>query len=230
MGTPKVPDEPASRPNQGFSAGVRSALRLLWEACRQARQEEDLWQFAINLAEVHEAGATSTDLRRLVHDGLVEYRVECTAARTRRRQFQEWHNLSLPHGSCFILTKPGIAVAEQILSEDASANAGERASGERSARFADRPGWDRALRILSCGDKFRKVFRQVAPRQTLILEAFEEQGWPERIDDPLPREQGMDRIRLLRDTLRNLNRTLRGWPIRFAADGTKRGIRWQRVV
>lgn len=52
-----------------------------------------------------------------------------------------------------------------------------------------------------------------------VLDSFEELGWPDRIDDPLP--HGSDKQRL-RETVRSLNQGLS--EIRFRADGTGTGI------
>jgi hypothetical protein len=60
-----------------------------------------------------------------------------------------------------------------------------------------------------------------------VLDAFERQGWPERVADPLPAESGVDYAAWLRNTVKNLNRGLGG--IKFHADGTKHGIRWEPV-
>jgi hypothetical protein len=71
-----------------------------------------------------------------------------------------------------------------------------------------------------------KRFRQPAAAQECILAAFEEQGWPPRIDDPLPRRSDRNAKQHLRDTVRNLNRHQRGRRIVFEADGTGQGVLW----
>lgn len=57
-----------------------------------------------------------------------------------------------------------------------------------------------------------------------ILDAFQLDGWPDRIDDPLP--GGSDPQRL-RDAVKALNRGLVG--VRFRSDGTGLGVVWARV-
>ena len=81
-------------------------------------------------------------------------------------------------------------------------------------------------RELRIGEYVVKRFSKLASVQELILAAFQEQGWPRRIDDPLPPKPGCDAKRHLLDTIRNMNlrRTRPG--IRFHGDGTGRGIRW----
>jgi hypothetical protein len=92
-----------------------------------------------------------------------------------------------------------------------------------------RPTWNRARRELHWGDELVKRFRQPAPSQECVLAAFEEQGWPERIDDPLPRGGGLNAKQHLRDTVKNLNRHQRVKRILFEADGTGQGILWKLI-
>ena len=57
----------------------------------------------------------------------------------------------------------------------------------------------------------------------LILEAFEESGWPEKIDDPLPPGT-------LRHTIKDLQKSFEGTPITFGGDGTGEGVCWRAVT
>lgn len=95
---------------------------------------------------------------------------------------------------------------------------------KESTPTSHRPNWDRGTGKLHYGGK---LVRHVANpgRATnivAILDVFEEQGWPERIDDPL--RGGADKQRL-REAIRTLNQGLSG--IRFRADGTGSGIGWE---
>jgi hypothetical protein len=58
-----------------------------------------------------------------------------------------------------------------------------------------------------------------------ILKAFQEEGWPVRIDDPLPFQKGIDSKSRLRDTVKALNRSQQ--VLRFHLDGTGEGVRWE---
>jgi hypothetical protein len=87
-----------------------------------------------------------------------------------------------------------------------------------------KPRWDADRRSVWLGERELKRYRRPAPNQEQILAAFEEEGWPPRIDDPL--EPGK-----LRDTLPDLNETIKNEMIeqpslRFEADGTGKGILW----
>ncbi|HEX3148431.1 MAG TPA: hypothetical protein VHR66_10130 [Gemmataceae bacterium] len=82
-----------------------------------------------------------------------------------------------------------------------------------------RPRWDAAWRRLYIGDRLLKVFRQPAPFQTAVLNAFETKGWPTSpITNPLPRETNeseRDAQQRLHETAKNLNRGLPRNIVRF---------------
>src|SRR5262249_44432444 len=58
-------------------------------------------------------------------------------------------------------------------------------TGGIEAPDARRPKWDADRRELWYGAVLCKRYRRPAPNQEKILAAFEEDGWPGRIDDPL---------------------------------------------
>lgn len=88
--------------------------------------------------------------------------------------------------------------------------------------------WDADLGRLWCGDRLIKEYREEAENQKTILAAFEEEGWPHRIDDPLPGVRDDRRAkRRLRDTITGLNQDhVAPGVMRFRGDGTGRGVRW----
>jgi len=68
-----------------------------------------------------------------------------------------------------------------------------------------------------------------ATNQISILTTFQEENWPKRIDDPLHPKAGSDTKARLRYAIHSLNGSQQPWLIRFFADGTGHGIRWERV-
>lgn len=90
------------------------------------------------------------------------------------------------------------------------------------------PVWDKARRVLVFSGVVIKRFNWPARNQELILTAFEEMGWPERIDDPLPITEGISQKDRLHDTIKCLNRKRLIKSIRFAGDGSGQGICWRR--
>jgi hypothetical protein len=63
-----------------------------------------------------------------------------------------------------------------------------------------------------------------------VLTAFQEEGWPEWIADPLPPEPGQDAKRRLNDTIKRLNDNQQVQLIRFRGDGTGQGVLWEAVA
>lgn len=98
--------------------------------------------------------------------------------------------------------------------------------GEVDRQNPDQPLWDvDRCKLFFRGHVIRKIrSRSVATGICRILDAFQEEGWPSRIDDPLP--DGSDPQRL-RETIRTLNTGLTD--IKFLADGTGEGVRWDRI-
>lgn len=77
-----------------------------------------------------------------------------------------------------------------------------------------KPSWNRKKRTVYCHGREIKRVRslKVAKNVVLILDAFQEEGWPDRIDSPLP-----DDPKTLHDTITSLNRNLIS--IKFTSDG-----------
>src|SRR5581483_11103996 len=103
------------------------------------------------------------------------------------------------------------------------------ALGDR--RFFDarrvRPCWDAEARMLWWQRELIKQYHHEAANQRCVLSAFEEQGWPARIDDALPREAGVAPKARLRETVKSLNRDQLRRRVIFHADGTGMGIYWE---
>jgi len=92
------------------------------------------------------------------------------------------------------------------------------------------PHWDPVRQELRLGEVVVKQFKVPAANQERVLAAFQEEGWPRRIDDPLPPSPDLDPKRRLHETISSLNRNLlRPW-IHFHGDGTGQGIRWRLLI
>jgi hypothetical protein len=89
-----------------------------------------------------------------------------------------------------------------------------------------RPHWNSDLRVVTYNNQIVKQFKLPSPNQTAILAAFEEEGWPTRIDDPLPPRSDLDPKQRLHDAIRSINRNQRHRLLCFRGDGTGRGIIW----
>lgn len=189
----------------------------------------DAWQFAVEAAELRRAGLLASDLRWLVHGGLVEHRAEVSLPGEAERSFRV-AGATFGKRSVFALTEAGFDWARQALAArpaDSAAPRTHRAPSPPSA--ASRPHWDRDLQELRYEGVVIKRFKVPAPNQEVILSAFEEEGWPPRIDDPLPPQVDQEPKRRLHDTINSLNRNHQAARIRFLGDGSGQGVRWTRL-
>jgi hypothetical protein len=88
------------------------------------------------------------------------------------------------------------------------------------------PIWDNVRRELRLAEVVAKRFRRPAKNQEVILAAFQEEGWPSRIDDPLFGEKNRDAQDRLHATVKKLNHQA-VFLIRFLSDGAAEGILWE---
>jgi hypothetical protein len=89
------------------------------------------------------------------------------------------------------------------------------------------PQWDRARRVLAVGGRIVKQYRVPSANQGTVLDAFQHEGWPRRIDDPLTYRAGRDPKYRLHFTINRLNQSQQQRLIRFFGDGTGEGVCWE---
>jgi len=89
-----------------------------------------------------------------------------------------------------------------------------------------RPIWDIERRQLRLGTDLIKQFKLPSANQETVLTAFEEDGWPPRIDDPLPPKANLPSKQRLHDTIKSLNRNQQHRLLRFSGDGSGEGVCW----
>ena len=80
------------------------------------------------------------------------------------------------------------------------------------------------------GEHVVKQFRVPSPNQEAILDAFQEEGWPTFVDDPLSPVPGQSAKRRLRDTIKGLNANQAAAVIRFHGDGTGQRVTWNLLI
>jgi hypothetical protein len=215
-----LPVRPSPTPPRG--------LALLLQALDYALElQHSPWDFAVEIELLRQAGLTHNDLRWLLCQGQVEHALERPAAQGEPRSFLKAGDLELSERSCFVLTAAGAAAARATVDGSRSADADGTGNGNGNGEPQQLPRWDADLRELWVGGKLLKRFPRRAPNQELILAAFQEQGWPPRIDDPLPPRGERHAHCCLHDTVIRLNRTLRRRGLRFHGDGSGSGVRWE---
>jgi hypothetical protein len=82
------------------------------------------------------------------------------------------------------------------------------------------PAWDETARCLRFRGVVCKRYKQPAPDQERVLATFQEDGWPDAVDDPLPPGK-------LVQTVESLNKRLAY--IRFGLNGAGTGVCWRAV-
>ena len=228
-------------------SNVQAAVDLLVQArCYAEETGSDPWEFAVEMELLTDLGLTANDFRWLVRSGQVYHQREVTLEGEDGRAFHPSGDLSFPVRTCFVLTDHGRNLAAQLSQqEQAPANGSRRNglkslaleqcshdSGQRAFRQSEpvKPHWDADLRELKVRATLVKRYKWQAVNQEIVLGAFEEEGWPRRIDDPLPPHPEQDSKRRLCDTIKCLNRKQCEPLIRFHGDGTGEGITWEIPV
>ena len=193
----------------------KEGIRLLVEALRSAQAvERDPWDFAVEAESLRRAGCTNSQLRRLLCEGLLQHGEEVTSPSDTKRRFRRTRNLQLRATVCFVLTPAGIQAASALALEPPEIS-------------AQHPVWNPITRELRFGEQIIKQYRVPAENQIAVLNAFQEEQWPDRIDDPLPPKSELDRRIRLRETVKSLNRNQGERLLHFFADGTGCGICWR---
>lgn len=213
-------------------AGLRMGIAQLVEAHECARDRgSDPWQFALGIAGLLATGMTESELRWLTSKGYVAHGCEVTAARDSRRTFQSRRNLAFSQQSCFVLTSAGVLYTANVLRRSAAPMSllATSKGGDEAVGDVLQPQWDDAQRVLRIGPSEIKRYRVPAPTQEAVLAAFQEEGWPRHIDDPLSPQSGQDSKCRLHDTIKRLNRHHQQRLLRFFGDGTGEGVCWELV-
>jgi hypothetical protein len=165
------------------------------------------------------------------------------------RSFRRGEGFSFDRTTCVVLTPGGAAFVDRFLRAPMGSprsvppiETTSLADGETAALEGGLPGDDRrevTIRVISrpCWDSMRrelrlcgvvvKRYRVPAHNQELILSAFEEEGWPEHIDDPLPARHDIDPHTRLHDAIHRLNGCQTHRLLRFRGDGSGAGVFWE---
>ena len=70
-------------------------------------------------------------------------------------------------------------------------------------------------------------FKRLAQNEAGVLEAFQDENWPARVELEIPSE--LDPVHKTNDAVFDLNRGQKLFLVRFFCDGTKFGICWELV-
>jgi hypothetical protein len=224
----------------------RSALSLLLSAYDYALDcQADPWQFAVAFTELIEHGATVADIRWLILRGYAAHARETTIPGDKERTFRQLAPTCFPPDLCVALAPTATATIRSLLEtsnfthshgKDFPSSSQGRSGGRPSLgahpvtpQSILKPLWDQAHRELRYNGQVVKRYRVPAANQQAILDAFEEDGWPEFIDDPIPPDGDQDPKRRLNVTIKSLNRNQIISLIRFHGNGNGLQIHWEAV-
>jgi len=208
---------------------IQVALAQLVKAYDYAREvQSDPWEFAVEMERLTSLGLTMTDLRWLVKKGYIEHAPEITNPGDAARGFLPiQHHTAFAKETCFTLTDSGLLISR---GKHARREVLHFAKGTAIRPGVDLvPHWDNASRVLYLGERIVKQYLVPSPNQQAILAAFQEEGWPRYIDDPIPPAPEMNQKIRLRDTIKCLNSHQINPLIRFHGDGSGTRIRWELV-
>ena len=194
----------------------------------------DPWKSAVGISSLKGCGIDDGILRMMICQKWVIHLVEILDSSDFRVEYKPESNEVFSGRSCFVLTPEGLEIAESLATSEIYPMNDGKATGRKSGRanFSTAtdgspyptPCWDRERRELRIGNVVVKRFRWPADNQEQVLSAFEEEGWPSRIDDPLIPNPGVCPKRRLHDTLKCLNRKQLNEAIKFRGDGTGQGV------
>jgi hypothetical protein len=245
---PHHSDSPPARKLGGTNRDLL-ALTLLSDIWRRIRALGlDPWELAVELRRLEEAACLPDNPRALSLDGIPHAQVQTdgselyglvppspahfvlTAGGATQPDFSPEERSGPVDGPGDFLPNPLMARASDVLAPGpapvAPAPEGAPELPGQRPRPAATPRWDADCRTLFVNRLVVKKFRQRAENQVLILTTFEELGWPQRIDDPLPGKRGMEPKRRLRDVIQSLKRRQKHPLVTFEADGTGTGVLW----
>lgn len=229
---------------------AHSGLARLWQAYKFSREAgADLWDFALEINRLYESGITVSDIRWLVAKRYVQHGQETSVYGGSHRTFHRGDGFFFDLNTCVVLTSSGAVFVEQLLNQCAlserecqlslSGFASHVPNGiskdeilsanglDTSAGSSHKPHWDSARRELTLNEMVVKRFRVPAENQELILAAFEEEGWPRHIDDPLPIRDGIDPQTRLHDAINRLNGCQTNRLLCFRGNGNGTGVLWE---
>lgn len=221
-----------------IAARGNNALQMLLDAFYYSCDLEcNAWDFAVGISTLKKSGLTSNDFRWLVAKGFLHHSAETTSTGAEFREFQAEHSARFVRNSCFILSEAGINFAQTLLKDT------ESRRGRHTRSLSDQqhnswahigvdtlPHWDSDRQELTLDGTVIKRFKVPARNQETVLTVFQEEGWPARIDDPLPQVSDINPKRRLHDTINALNRHQKQHLIQFRGDGQGEGVLWEFVA
>ena len=93
----------------------------------------------------------------------------------------------------------------------------------------NKPNWNKQDKTLYYEGNVVKRFSRIAVNQFLVLDGFEELGWPMELDSPLTGGGNRDPVTMTQDTAKNLNDRRESESIKFSTNGRGTGFSWSAL-
>ena len=172
-------------------------------------------KFAVKIGQLQRAGIHELHLRWLIEKHYIEHLLDTTVFGEHERSIRPTSSEHFSKRSCFLLTQLGRNFADSVLAPKQNEQLGTDKPLSLTGAQHALPVWDSNTKCLYFRNRIVKRFHRHSPNQELILSAFQEDGWPERLDDPLPPKGNADRSSRLSKTVYSLNGSLDSRPISF---------------
>jgi hypothetical protein len=232
MSTPPLPPLEAPCSQALLRPTVQQALAILIEGYDFALDlKACVWEFAVPIGSLLAAGCSVNTLRWLVRRGFAEHAVlKGTGAPGGRPNTSG--SLEFTDRTSFVLTEVGVTAALAAYPElPFTSRARIRPGGQPDDESAV-PAWDARLGELRFLGVLVKRLRKAASNQWAVLSAFEREGWPGQLENPLSQlTQGSGKQKQrLHDAIKNLNRDHEALLLRFYGADSGRGVGWRTLV
>ena len=204
---------------------AQRALYLLLEGYECAWDlRASAWSFATELSDLLAEGCSQVLLRWLMRKGYMKARL-FEQSRSRGRDLSAISHDAFPSGTRFVATKTGAVVARRSLRLSSG-----KITGRGRCSFY-RPAWINSRGELRFRDQPVAYLCYEESYQRTLVDTFHQRRWPKRLQDPLPQadESPVNVKQRLRNTVKNLNRHLKGSGLRFYVTGAGRFIGWKGV-
>ena len=181
-------------PSALIDASFRSALSLLLKASQYALDSRsDRWQFAVELSELTSAGRDAhrhslADPARLWRARQGDHRAGRRRTVVSKLGADQLSNRYVRGAFQRRGLDPGPRVGPLAAGSRPVGRRHAPAESEQAGAIAPAhtiPDWDATRRELRYRGQVVKRYRVPAKNQSLVLTAFQEEGWPGYIDDPL---------------------------------------------
>jgi hypothetical protein len=185
-------------------------------------------QLANQLAKLARHTVSEGMIRRLLVTQQAALLRDLAAARGDLRRMDQFTGLNLIDHAWFVLAPDRCTQGRTPLHKGNSAPSPDHADQKRGTteRPALAPRFDENSGSLWLGATLIKHFASPARNQRLVLKAFQEKGFPERIADPLPPGSSINRKKRLNDVVFRLNHHQLKRLLVFHAEARGMGIRW----